>query len=156
MKDKRSIRNLLVIAAVIAVSFFILPQFFVPRDDVGLVRYILNGLVNNSSGVDKYIDWGIFRAGDTDVGKTYSSYITEKEKQMYKKVFLASFSASFKMTGAKMSDFSNWRLYSQETQKTTVAVTGKGGTVYLTLSNPKYGPKKLINLQWKQKEPSQP
>lgn len=156
MKDKRSIRNLLVIAAVIAVSFFILPQFFVPRDDVGLARYILNGLVNNSSGVDKYIDWGIFKAGDTDVGKTYSSYITEKEKQMYKKVFLVSFSASFKMTGAKMGDFSNWRLYAQDSQKTTVAVTGKGGTVYLSLSNPKYGLKKLISLQWKQKEPSQP
>ena len=151
MKDKKKAKALLIIAAVIAVCIFILPQFFVPRDDVDLGRYILTGLANNSSGVEKYIDWGIFKAGDTDVGKTYSSYITEKEKQMYKKVFLASFSASFKMTGAKMGDFSNWRLYSQENQKTTVAVTGKGGTVYLTLFNPKYGPKKLVSLQWKTK-----
>lgn len=152
MKDKRPIRNLLIMAAVIIACVFVLPQFFVPRDDVGLSRYILTGMANNSSWVEKYIDWGLFKAGDTDVGKTYSGYITQKEKQMYKKVFLASFSASFKMTGAKMADFSNWRLYAQEDQKTTVAVTGKGGTVYLTLSNPKYGPKKLINLQWKQKD----
>lgn len=152
MKDKKKSRVLLVITAVIAVSVFVFPQFFVPRDDVGLSRYILTGMANNSSWAEKYIDWGLFKAGDTDVGKTYSGYITPKEKQMYKKVFLASFSASFKMTGAKMADFSNWRLYAQEAQKTTVAVTGKGGTVYLTLSIPKYGLKKLINLQWKQKD----
>lgn len=151
MKNKKQLKTLLVIAAVIALAFFILPSFFVPQDDVGLSRYILTGMVNNSSWVEKYIDWTVFKAGDTDVGKTYSGYITPKEKEMYKKVFLASFSGSFKMTGAKMSDFSNWRLYAQETQKTTVAVTGKGGTVYLILSSPKYGPKKLINLQWKTK-----
>lgn len=156
MKNKKQFRSLLIALAIAALAFFILPSLFIPKDDVGLSRYILTGMANNSSWAEKYIDWGLFRAGDTDVGKAYSGYITPKEKQMYKKVFLASFSASFKMTGAKMGDFSNWRLYSQESQKTTVAVTGKGGAVYLTLSNPKYGPKKLINLQWKQKEPSQP
>ncbi len=156
MKDKKQFKSLLLIAAVIAALFFALPRFFVPRDDVGLCRYILDGMANNRSTAEKYIDWGIFKAGDTDVGKTYSGYITEKEKQAYRKIFLASFSGSFKMTGAKMSDFSNWRLYAQDSQKTTMAVTGKGGTVYLTLSSPKYGAKKLINLQWKPKEPSQP
>jgi len=152
MKDKKQVRALLIVAAVIVAGFFILPSFFVPRDDVGLCRYILDGMANNRSTAEKYIDWGIFKAGDTDVGRTYSGYITQKEKEMYKNIFLASFSGSFKMTGAKMSDFSNWRLYAQDSQKTTVAVTGKGGTVYLTLSHPKYGPKKLISLQWKQKE----
>ncbi len=156
MKDKKQVRALLILAVVIAALFFILPSFFVPRDDVGFCRYILDGMANNRSTVEKYIDWGVLKAGDTDVGKTYSGYITPKEKEMYKKIFLVSFSGSFKMTGAKMSDFSNWRLYDQDSQKTTVAVTGKGGTVYLTISNPKYGHKKLINLQWKEKEPSQP
>lgn len=151
MKDKSRVKILWATGALI-IGFFIFRNFFVPGDDIGLGRYVLAGLANNSSGVDKYIDWGIFKAGDTDVGKTYSGYITRKEKEVYKKVFLASFSASFKMTGAKMSDFSNWRLYAQDSQKTTVAVTGKGGVVYLTLSSPKYGPKKLISLQWKQKD----
>ena len=103
MKNKKQLKPLLVIAAVIAVCIFILPQFFVPRDDVGLCRYILNGLANNSSGVEKYIDWAMFKAGDTDVGKTYSGYITPKEKEMYKKIFLASFSA-FTDIAAQHSD----------------------------------------------------
>ncbi|HLD40576.1 MAG TPA: hypothetical protein VJA84_00180 [Candidatus Omnitrophota bacterium] len=155
MKDQSQVKVLGAAGAVI-IGFFIFQNFFVPRDDIGLCRHILKKLVNSSSSVEKLIDWEALKSGEVEVGKTFSGYSDPKQKLVYKNAFIRSFSLSFKLTGAKLGDFYGWRVYARDSQKTTVAVDGKGGTVYFSLSNPRYGNKKLIDIQWKLKEPSQP
>lgn len=154
MPDKQK-KYFLIAIGVAAITIFTLSTFGIPKDDIGLSRYILNGLVNGSYGIEKLIDWKALRAGNVDVAGVFSQYTTDKQRSNYKKAFVKGFSASFKQTGAKMSDFINWRIFEKGPETATVAIDGQGGTVLFTLSN-QDSAKKLVKIEWKPKKPSQP
>ena len=123
----------------------------VPVSDAGFAKYVFTNMAKGRQGIEKYIDWQSFQAVGVDVGATYSKF-SEKEKPGYLKAFLQNFSFSFRTAGGKLNYFHNWRVYSQDSHKVTVAVDTKNLTLLLSLSQGSRAKRKLISMEWLKKE----
>ena len=145
-------KNIPVLEYTILAAVIILPLLFVFQikgRDIRLARYVFNGLVNGSLGVEKHIDWERLRGLDMDVGAAYGKFSTEIERAGYRKSFIRYFSKGFKEAGAGLKSFVNWRIYSKDSVKTVVAADYPGRKKTLLLTFPSAGRKKLYSMQWK-------
>lgn len=141
---------ILEISSLVAVVFVSLWFFLqMKTQELHLCQKAFRGLVKGSYGVQKFIDWEHLQAVGVDVGNTYSKFANQKEKVDYKKGFMRGFPLGFKQTGGKLKAFVNWRIFSQDAQKTIIAVdyTSKNKTLLFTVS--KYPKKKIVAIQWK-------
>ncbi|MBP7835969.1 MAG: hypothetical protein KA022_00655 [Candidatus Omnitrophica bacterium] len=149
-KDKKNppvLEYTILAAIIIAASLFI---FQVARGDIDTARAIFKDLTNGRYSVQRHIGWEQLKGLDINVGATYSSFATGKEKNGYKKAFIRHFSSGFKSFGGDYKSFVNWRIDSKAANQVVVAAdySGHNRTLLLTLSGT--WRKKLSSLQWKQ------
>jgi len=118
--------------------------------DLQLTRKIFNGLCSGNQRVQNSIDWESLQAMEVDVGKAYSSIVSEKDRRDYRKMFFYNLSYTFKASGGRTSSFSKWRVQNIDTNNTIVATdTPSGNVLLLTLSH-KAGKRKLTAINWQQ------
>jgi hypothetical protein len=101
------------------------------EDAVSLTRRIFNSLCKGDQSIENLIDWENFKAVGTDVGKTYSALLSNKERYDYRRAFFYSFASGFKSASGKASSLFNWRLYDKDFDKVTVAADTRSGKVIL-------------------------
>lgn len=90
------------------------------QDDVAFSRRILEGLINDRYAVRSMIDWQHLHVLDKNVGQDLARYTkTGKDQHDYEVAFIEGFSRAFRMTGAKISAFYNWRIFKKENLKIT-------------------------------------
>ena len=121
------------------------------EDDPQLAKRIFNGLCRGNQGVENLIAWQTLTAVGTDVGQTYSSFRTENDRKSYRKAFFYNYSNSFKSAGGSASQFFNWRIKSQDADKTIVAADtiGRSKVALFTISH-KEKQRKLTAISWEE------
>jgi hypothetical protein len=119
---------------------------FYPQE-VEFARRVFTGLVRGRRVVAKYIDWHSLKATGVDVGATYNSLASEKERRDYRKAFIQNFSFSFRTSGGRLNWFKNWRIHSRDSRKITVAADAGTMTLLLYISaDPRQ--RKLLGIEW--------
>ena len=133
----------------VTLSFVLLSGCVPMENDVQLARRIFNGLCDGKQTVENLIDWQRFTAIGADIGKSYSQLRTEKDRRDYKKAFFYNFSASFKSAGGMSSQFSNWRIKSQDSVNTVVAADTAGQNKVILFTISRVGSqRKLTAISW--------
>jgi len=119
-------------------------------DDVQVARKIFNGLCKGEKNVERYIDWENLKAVGVDVGKTYSSILSEKERSDYRNAFLYNFAYAFRASGGRIENFFNWRIHERQPDKnkTIVAADVRSGRVILFTLISKNGKRNLAEINW--------
>ena len=103
--------------------------------DVEFAKTKFTAFTEGDTTVETAIDWNKFQTSGIKVGEIYAKMPDEAQKSAFRKSFITSFSNSFKSSGAKASDVSNWRVEKETPAQTTVlgtAATGK--TISLNVS----------------------
>ncbi len=144
-------RVIKIILSVLSLAIFLLGCDMVPASDVDFAKYVFTRMVKGSLGVEKYIGWESFKAVGVDVGATYKQ-MSEKDRPGYRKAFLQNYSFSFRTAGGSLKYFHNWRIHSQDSSKTTIAVSTRNLTLLLYISNDSRTKRKLIGMDWLKKE----
>ncbi len=140
-----------VILSVLSLAIFLLGCDMVPASDVDFAKYVFTRMAKGSLGVEKYIGWESLKAVGVDVGGTYKKF-NEKDKLGYRKAFLKNYSFSFRTAGGSLKYFHNWRIHSQDSAKTTIAVSTQNLTLLLDISNDSRNKRKLIGMDWLKKD----
>lgn len=118
--------------------------------DLQLSRKIFNGLCSGNQRVQDSIDWESLQAMEVDVGKAYSSIISQKDRRDYKKMFFYNLSYTFKASGGRISSFTNWRVQNRDSNNTILATDTPSGKVLLLTLSYKTGKRKLTAINWQQ------
>jgi hypothetical protein len=119
--------------------------------DMDFCRSVFGGLAQGRFSADRMIDWQNLKALDQDIGADYRGLPNDAERLAFRRAFIRSFSTAFRGQGARARDFRDWRVYSREGQKVTVAADQIGKnkeiikTILFTVSL--YPQRKLISLQ---------
>lgn len=148
---KENLQTLGVIA-IIALVIFLIFSFLVRKSDTAFCHDVFKGLTQGRlSAVEKYIDWGALKAMGVDVGDTYKKLPNAKEKENYRKAFVANLSKSFKNAGGSPRDFTNWRVYERGSLKTIVVAdyNKKGKKMLLTIYG--YEKRKITAIEMEDK-----
>jgi hypothetical protein len=145
---KKQNKQILGLALIFAGIIFAIFLFGSQKDDVSFCRDIFRGFVTGSQSLQGYVDWQHLKALGLDVGATYSKLPNQQEKDDYRREFYKNFSASFKRNNGAFSAFTNWRIYSQNSSGTIIAVNYnlKSKTALFTLSGS--GNKQLTDIKW--------
>lgn len=149
MKKEIAVLEYAVLAVVLigALAFFLNLR----TQEIDFCRNVFQGLVKGRQQVAKFVDWENLKALGVDVAATYKGLRNDKEKAVYKKAFIISFSAGFKRVEGKLKTFTRWRIYKKDEAKTIVATDDVVHHKTLLFTLPAYGQKKLINIQWEAK-----
>lgn len=105
--------------------------------DLEWAQTAFKAMANGDASAEQHIDWDRFQSVGVNVGTQYAALPDETQKAAFRKSFLASFSSSFRATGASADSLSNWRVQSQDASQTIVAADTLKKTVFLiTISHP--------------------
>ncbi len=92
-------------------------------------------LTEGDTSVQSALDWDNFKSAGVNVGEIYAKMPNETEKAAFRQSFIESFSKSFKSSGARASDVSNWRIETETpTQTVVIGSATSGKTIAVTLS----------------------
>ena len=147
-EPNQDLKWIAVIALVILGIIFLFPR---GNPEVNLCRSVFSGLVRGDYAAQKFIDWNNLKAVGVDVGAAYSQLPGEREKLNYRQAFIKSLSMGFNQTGAKLSAFTNWRVYDSSGGRTIIAAdVPKGTRILFTFLRSPDGKKRLTDIQWKE------
>lgn len=143
INETSPLKGVIIFLIVIGIIFLFKTRY----NEVDAARSALYGLIQSNQSIAGLLRWDKLKAVGMDVGATYLSYKTDKERNDYKKYFIRGFSAGFKEVKGNYKQFANWRIHEKTAQKTVVAVDYRDKILLFTL--PK-NEKKIIDIQWKE------
>lgn len=145
-------KNIYKYAAVLLGILVLFSAFGLAKDkDIEFSRNVFSGLIAGKLSIRQSIDWPKFKALGMDIGAGYKDLTNDKDKSDYENFFIRSFSFNFKKTGAKFRSFTNWRIYSRDTQGVVVAADypARKQTLLFTIARDKNKKPRLVNLDWR-------
>jgi len=146
--DKRTL-----ILFIAALAIVVGLQLFIQKNqdkDVIFCRNLYAQLVKGLPVAANSIDWEHFQALGYDVGAEYNLIAKPKEKFEYRASFIKGFSLGFNYFKARLSAFTNWRIYHKSGDKVIVACDYPRYNQTLLFTISKAGPKrKLIAIDWR-------
>jgi len=104
------------------------------KGDVTFARSTFESLAKGETSVIPKIDWETFNSSGTPVGAQYIALPNDSEKESYRNSFVTQFAASFRDSGGKLEDFTNWRLTDHDEISTEVTADSPTGLLKLTVS----------------------
>ncbi|WP_411827806.1 hypothetical protein [Luteolibacter sp. AS25] len=123
----------LIIASAFAVAFTSCKEADAEAD-ASFAKSTFEALARGDSSAADNIDWETLNSLGTPVGSTYSAMQKEEDKAAFRKNFIAQFSSSFRDSGGKLEDFTNWRVTTHDDTHTEVSADGPNGTMVITVS----------------------
>ncbi len=139
-------KKIYIVVAVFVVAliiFGVTKNVFV--SDVDFCRMVLAKLASGDQSVQDSIVWDKLQLLEQDVGATYSKFVTDKDKQSYRQVFIISFSNAFSNSKGYLEDYKNWRMHEEAKGKKVVAADYKGATILFTLQDTA-GMRRLVSV----------
>ena len=143
LKEASFLKGIILFSIVIGLIFL----FKIRHNQLDTARAALSGLIQSNQSIAGLLKWEKLKAVGADIGTTYLSYKTDKERNDYKKYFIRGFSAGFKEVKGNYKEFANWRIYEETLQKTVVAVDYRDKILLCTLHK---NEKKITDIQWKE------
>lgn len=143
INEASPLKGIIIFLIIIGIVFLFKARY----NELDVARAALGGLVQSNQSVAGLLKWEKLKAVGADIGATYLSYKTDKEKNDYKKYFIRGFAAGFKEVKGNYKQFTNWRIHEKSAQKTVVAVDYRDKILLFTL--PK-NEKKITDIQWKE------
>ena len=114
---------------------------------VDFAKTNFTALTKGDKSVQMAIDWDNFKSSGIHIGELYAKMPDETQKSAFRKSFIESFSKSFKDSGTRASDVSNWRVETETPTQTVVIRTAKSGkTIAITVSK-SGGQQKMSGLE---------
>lgn len=95
--------------------------------DASFARNTFESLARGDSAVADKIDWPVFTSMGTNVGMSYVALSSEVEKGKFITGFITQFATSFRESGGKIEDFTNWRVMLHNDLRTEVAADSPNG-----------------------------
>lgn len=114
--------------------------------DVTFAKNTFESLARGDSTVTSDIDWETFNSSGVSVGMQYAALPNDSEKESFRKSFVNQFAASFRDSGGKLENFTNWRVTSNDEINTIVTADSPTGVLNLTVSE-RNGTEKLSAMQ---------
>ncbi|YCM46401.1 hypothetical protein V2O64_10265 [Verrucomicrobiaceae bacterium 227] len=102
--------------------------------DVSFARNTFESLCRGDSSVAHKIDWPVLTSMGTEAGAAYNDLTSQVEKDQFTSNFIAQFATSFRETGGKIEDFTNWRVVAHDQLNTEVAADAPKGVLSLLVS----------------------
>ena len=139
----------LMVVAVVAAVVYLMPSR--PLNDVERCRAIFAGLARGRGSVQEQIDWMHLQALGQDLGAAYQVMKTDADRTRYRQTFVVGFSQGFQGTGARLSEFVNWREYARQGATVTIATDypKHQKTLLMVLGTSSDGKQRLQDIRWK-------
>ena len=102
--------------------------------DVSFARNTFESLARGDSKVADKIDWPVFTSMGGNTGSTYVALTSGVEKDQFVTNFISQFAVSFRESGGKIEDFTNWRVSTHDKLKTEVAADSPTGVLTMTVA----------------------
>lgn len=103
--------------------------------DVDFAKTNFTALTEGDTSAQTSLDWDNFKSSGINIGEIYAKMPDETQKAAFRKSFIESFSKSFKDSGARASDVSNWRIETEAPTQTIVLGTSTSGkTIAITVN----------------------
>ena len=80
------------------------------------------------------IDWETFTSLGNNIGVRYIALTSEVEKQKFITGFISQFARSFRESGGKIEDFTNWRVMAQNEIWKEVAADSPNGDLTVIIA----------------------
>lgn len=109
-------------------------QQVVTAGDVSFARNTFESLARGDSKTADKIDWPVFTSMGENVGSTYVALTSGVEKEQFVTNFISQFAISFRESGGKIEDFTNWRVSLHDKLKTEVAADSPTGVLTVTVA----------------------
>ena len=116
--------------------------------DVEFCRSVFRGLAHGRAAVQQHIDWEHLKAVGVDVGATYTGLPSDLERERYRQTFVLAFSRGFELTGARATNFVNWRVAERQPDTITVAADYPLTKQTLLFVIPSAGTKRIGAIRW--------
>ena len=115
--------------------------------DTEFAKTNFTSLTEGETSVESAIDWDNFQSSGINVGEIYAKMPDETQKSAFRKSFIESFSKSFKGSGAKASDVSNWRVETESPAQSVILGTATSGKTIAITINKNGGAQKMSQLE---------
>lgn len=102
--------------------------------DASFARNTFESLARGDSAVADKIDWPVFTSLGKNVGMSYVALSSEVEKEKFITGFITQFSTSFRESGGRIEDFTNWRVMLHNDLRTEVAADSPNGDLTVILA----------------------
>lgn len=109
-------------------------QQVVTAGDVSFARNTFESLARGDSKVADKIDWPVFTSMGGNIGSAYVALTSGVEKNQFVTNFISQFAVSFRESGGKIEDFTNWRVSTHDKLKTEVAADSPTGVLTVTVA----------------------
>lgn len=95
--------------------------------DASFARNTFESLARGDSAAADKIDWQVFTSMGNNVGMSYIALSSEVEREKFVTGFITQFATSFRESGGKIEDFTNWRVMLHNDLRTEVAADSPNG-----------------------------
>lgn len=102
--------------------------------DVSFARNTFESLARGDSKVADKIDWPVFTSMGSNTGSAYVALTSGVEKEQFVTNYISQFAISFRESGGKVEDFTNWRVSLHDKLKTEVAADSPTGVLTITVA----------------------
>lgn len=115
--------------------------------DVDFAKTNFTALTEGDTTMQTALDWDNFKSSGINVGEIYAKMPDETQKSAFRESFIAGFSKSFKDSGARASDVSNWRVETESPAQTVVIGTAASGKTIAITVGKSAGERKMSALE---------
>jgi hypothetical protein len=103
--------------------------------DASFARNTFESLARGDSSAAENIDWPVFTSLGNNIGMTYVALSSEVEKEKFITGFITQFATSFRESGGRIEDFSNWRVMLHNDLRTEIAADSPNGDLTVIVAN---------------------
>ncbi len=104
-------------------------QDLVAGGDASFARNTFESLARGDSAVADKIDWPVLTSQGNNVGIFYVTLNSKVEQDKFVNGFITQFASSFRETGGKIENFTNWRVVLRDDLRTEVAADSPNGVL---------------------------
>lgn len=121
-----------------------------PKSDVEFAKEVFQLLADGDEAVDEMLDWEHLNLiGVVDVGARYREINGDDARDGFREAFIKGYSKSFKTSGGRVENASNWREQSRDSSSTVVAADNPNGQVMLMIVAHIDGQQKVSSFELK-------
>jgi hypothetical protein len=103
-----------------------------PKNDVEFTREVFQLLAEGDEAAAEMLDWEhLTLNGVLDAGAAYRQINDDAGRDRFRKAFIKGYADSFKNSGGKVENVSNWREQSRDSSNTVVVADGASGKLLL-------------------------
>lgn len=102
--------------------------------DVPFARETFERLARGETAVQESIDWKTLQSLGENTGSQYVVMKSEADQRAFRDAFITQFSSSFRESGGKIENFTNWRAIQSDALKSVVAADSPNGVLRITVT----------------------